>query len=380
MAENGLNNEEIRRYSRHLSMDGFGIEEQNKLKSAQVLIIGCGGLGCPLALYLAAAGVGTIGLVDHDKVELSNLQRQVLFGTQDIGKYKVAVAADKLLQLNNHVNVNQYPVKIMKSNALEIAEDYDIIVDGTDNFPTRYLINDLCVILGKLNVHGSISQFEGQVSVFNGLLEDGTRGVNYRDLFPSPPSVNSVPNCAEAGVLGVLPGIIGSMQASEVIKLITGIGSPLINKLFIFDAASMKSRVIALKKNPSTIIEELIDYDHFCGVSTNKQKDSMVKEISVSELNTWRTENKDFQLIDVREQHEFDFCNLGGVLIPLGGIMDKAEEISKDKPVVVHCRSGARSANAIMALQQLHGHENLYNLKGGIIAWSKEIDPSVPQY
>ena len=367
------------RYARHLAIPEFGKVAQEKLKAASVLVIGSGGLGSPLLLYLAAAGVGNIGIVDFDVVDESNLQRQVLFTVADIGQSKAVTARKKLLALNPHINIQVYNTAFTKENAFAIAEDYDIIADGTDNFPTRYLTNDVCVLMGKVNVYASIFRFEGQVSVFNYLYENGERGPNYRDLFPSPPPPGMVPSCAEGGVLGVLPGIIGSLQASEVIKIITGVGTPLAGRLFLFDAASFTTRTLKVRKNPTIKITELIDYDQFCGIVPKKET-NMIKEITVQDLQNWQSSQKDFQLIDVREEYEHDIVNLKGTLIPLNTILEQYNQIDKEKPVIIHCRSGARSANAIQVLQQQFGFENLYNLKGGILAWAKEIDTTMPTY
>ncbi len=375
-----LSPSEMARYARHLAIPEFGKAAQLKLKAARVLVIGSGGLGSPLLLYLTAAGVGNIGIVDFDVVDESNLQRQVLFTVADVGQSKAETAKKRLLALNPHVNITIFNTAFTTENAFEIAENYDIIADGTDNFPTRYLTNDVCVLKGKVNVYASIFRFEGQVSVFNYLNEKGERGPNYRDLFPQPPPPGMVPSCAEGGVLGVLPGIIGSLQANEVIKIITGVGEPLSGRLFLFDAASFTTRNLKIRKNPSIKITELIDYDQFCGIIPKKEIIDMVKAISVQELKQWREEQKDFQLIDVRETYEYDICNLEGELVPLNSILNYKDKIATNKPVVVQCRSGVRSANAIKVLQNQFGFENLLNLEGGILAWAREIDPSMPTY
>ncbi len=373
-----LSGPEMARYARHIAIPEFGMEGQKKLKAGKVLVIGAGGLGSPVLLYLAAAGVGTIGIVDFDTVDESNLQRQILFNVNDVGASKAETAKERLLALNPHLNIVVYKTRFTRENALELIKDYDVVADGTDNFPTRYLVNDACVLAGKVNVYASIFQFEGQVSVFNYLNTDGTRGPNYRDMFPEPPPPGLVPNCAEGGVLGVLPGIIGSMQASEVIKVLTGVGEPLAGRLFLFDAASFTTRILKVSKNPDTKITELINYEQFCGIEP--APDKPVKEITVQELNELMIEGADFQLIDVREPHEYGIANLEGELIPLATVSSAAHRISKEKQVIVHCRSGVRSAKAIRELENLFGFENLYNLKGGILAWSKEIDAGVPQY
>ncbi len=371
-----LTTEELRRYARHLAIPNFGLESQQKLKAARVLVVGAGGLGSPLLLYLAAAGVGHIGIVDFDTVAESNLQRQVLYDVQHLGQSKAPLAKERLQALNPHLRITVHETQLTSENAENILTNYDIVADGTDNFPTRYLVNDACVLLGKINVYASIFRFEGQVAVFNNKRSDGSRGPNYRDIFPAPPPPGLVPNCAEGGVLGVLPGIIGSMQANEVIKLITGIGEPLDGKLFLFDAASFSTRTLKIPKNPATCITELIDYEAFCG-STAK---TSVQEISVQELKKLLDEQADLQLIDVREPYEFDIANLGGELIPKAELPSAVAKISRDRKVVLHCRSGQRSAAAIEMLREQFGFTNLYNLKGGLLAWAKEIDPTVPTY
>lgn len=384
--------EELGHYSRHLSIPEIGMEGQKKLKAAKVLAVGTGGLGAPLLQYLAAAGVGTIGIVDFDKVEASNLHRQVLFGAADVGRPKVEVAKERLQQINPHITINIHETRLTSENALEIIRDYDVVADGTDNFPTRYLVNDTCVMLDKPNVYGSIFQFEGQVSVFNYTDEEGNHGPNYRDMFAEPPPPGLVPSCAEAGVLGVLPGIIGCLQASEVIKIVTGVGEVLAGKLFLFDALDFSTRTVNVEKDPDNPlrgenpeITELIDYEAFCGVGSNGQTEEQnseeeVPEVSVERYKEWVEGGEPVQLIDVREPYEYEIAQIGGELIPLKSIADNADKISRDKKVVVHCRSGKRSADAIKELQEKFDFDNLYNLKGGILAWSEEIDKSVPQY
>jgi adenylyltransferase/sulfurtransferase len=375
-----LNNEELARYSRHIIIPEFNIEGQKKLKAAKVLVIGTGGLGSPMLLYLAAAGVGTIGIVDFDVVDDSNLQRQVLFTVDDVGRSKVEAAKERIEKLNPHVNVIAYNTHLSSANALEIFKGYDVVADGTDNFPTRYLVNDACVLTGIPNIYASIYRFDGQVSVFN-----YNNGPNYRDLYPEPPPPGLVPSCAEGGVLGVLPGIVGSLQANEVIKVITGIGETLSGRLFSFDALNFTTRIFKVQKdksNPLTgenpTIKELIDYQQFCGIFPEKEEDA-VREITVQELKNKIDSHEDFQLIDVREKHEYDFVNIGGELIPLNTVLEKAEKITKDKPVILYCKTGVRSAKAIQALRE-KGFTNLYNLKGGITAYAKEIDKSLPVY
>ncbi|MFT4566285.1 MAG: molybdopterin/thiamine biosynthesis adenylyltransferase/rhodanese-related sulfurtransferase [Saprospiraceae bacterium] len=376
-----LSTEEQIRYSRHFNLPNFGVKAQEKLKNAKVLVVGAGGLGSPLLLYLAAAGIGHIGIIDDDIIDLSNLQRQVLYSEEQIGQPKTSTAAQRIHALNPNVGIITYEGRLTTENALEIIKDYDVVADGTDNFPTRYLVNDACVILNVINVYASIYQYEGQVSVFNYPLVEGTRGPHYRDLFPTPPEPGLVPDCATGGVLGVMAGIVGSYQALEVIKCIVGIGQPLIGKLLIFDALSSSSRTLKFKKTYTAEISELINYEDFCGVGTknNKQEMSAIREITVHDLQEWKESGKDFQLIDVREQHEIEFATIGGEHIVLSDLLARQAEVEDEKEVVIMCRSGQRSAAAVNALQQ-QGFDNLYNLKGGITAWSKEIDPSIPTY
>lgn len=374
---------ELERYSRHLIIPEFNIEGQRKLKAAKVLVVGAGGLGSPLLLYLAAAGVGTIGIVDFDVVDESNLQRQVLFGVESVGQAKVEAAKKRIEGLNPHIQVNIYNTHLNSDNALDIIKDYDVVADGTDNFPTRYLVNDACCILEKTNVYASIFRFDGQVSVFNYKKKNGEFGPNYRDLFPEPPPPGLVPSCAEGGVLGVLPGIVGSLQANEVIKVITGVGEPLVGRLFLFDALHFETRVLKIAKNPDLEpVTELIDYVQFCGMPDEEAAAEIkpVKEISVQDFQKLLDEQADFQLIDVREPHEYDIVALDGELIPLGDILQNANKIQKDKQVIIHCRSGARSATAIRELEANFGFDNLYNLKGGVKAYAEEIDTSLPVY
>ena len=377
--------EELARYDRHIIIPEFGLAAQKKLKAAKVLVVGWGGLGSPVLLYLAAAGVGTIGIVDFDVVDDSNLQRQVLFGKNDVGKLKAEAAKDRLESLNPYIRIQVHNTKLSSENALDILKDYDVVADGTDNFPTRYLVNDACVLLGKTNVYASIFQFEGQVSVFNYLNSQGERGPNYRDLYPTPPPPGLVPSCAEGGVLGVLPGIIGSLQASEVIKVVTGVGEPLSGRFFIFDALHFETRTFKIKrrddnplngKNPS--ITKLIDYEFFCGLKT-PVAERPVKEISVQELQHWQTFGEKFHLIDVREPHEYELSNLGAELIPLATVSAHADRFSKDIKVVVHCRSGVRSAKAIRELEDAFGFDNLYNLKGGILAYQAAVQSALAE-
>jgi adenylyltransferase/sulfurtransferase len=368
---NTLNTTELNRYQRHLVLPNFGMDGQLKLKNARVLVVGAGGLGCPVLQYLAAAGVGHIGIVDFDKVEESNLQRQILYSVEDIGKSKVLAAKAKLEKLNPLIKMTTFETLLNKNNVFEIFKNFDVIADGTDNFNTRYLVNDACVLMGKINVFASIFRFEGQVSVFNYLQKDGNRGVNYRDLFPEPPVAGLVPNCAEGGVLGVLPGIIGSMQANEVIKVITGIGEPLVNRIFIFDAEYFTSHILKIKKNPSIFITKLTEYEKFC-TTPNIENIENIKNITIQELKQLITQNADVQLIDVRERHEYELKNIGGKLISLATILENFDKIEKNKKVVIHCQSGARSRKAIALLQQEKGFENLWNLEGGIERWTKD--------
>lgn len=369
---------ELARYDRHIIIPGFGLEAQQKLKAAKVLVVGSGGLGSPLLLYLAAAGVGTIGIVEFDTVDDSNLQRQVLYGKDDVGRLKAEAAKSRLESLNPHIQIQLHHARLSSENALDIVKDYDVVADGTDNFPTRYLVNDACVLLGKTNVYASIFQFEGQVTVFNYTNAAGELGPNYRDLYPTPPPPGLVPSCAEGGVLGVLPGIVGSMQANEVIKVITGVGEPLSGRLFIFDALNFETRTFKVKrrddnplngKNPT--ITKLIDYEFFCGLKEEKP----VKEITVQEFFDWQVRGEKFQLIDVREPHEYEAANIGAELIPLASVAANAGRFSRDVPVVVHCKSGARSAKAIRELEEKFGFDNLYNLKGGILAYLDQVQP-----
>jgi adenylyltransferase/sulfurtransferase len=374
-----LSKEELLRYSRHIAIPEFNVEGQKKLKGGKVLVIGSGGLGSPVLLYLAAAGVGTIGIVDFDVVDDSNLQRQVLFTVHDIGKSKAETAKERLLALNPYLNIIVHNTRFTTENALDLVKDYDVVADGTDNFPTRYLVNDACVLAGKVNVYASIFRFEGQVSVFNFPNADGSRGPNYRDLFPTPPPPGLVPNCSEGGVLGVLPGIIGSLQACEVIKVLSGVGDPLAGRLFLFDAASFTTRILKVNKDPSVEIKGLINYEQFCGIGAGT--DALpLKEITPLELQRLIESNTDFQLIDVREPYEFEIANLQGELYPLSSVSSYAGKIARDKMVVVHCKGGVRSAKAIRELEDNFGFDNLYNLKGGILAFSKEVDNAIPTY
>lgn len=387
--EGDFTKEELSHYRRHFSIPEIGMKGQKKLKASSVLAVGTGGLGAPILQYLAAAGIGTIGIVDFDRVEASNLHRQVLFGADDVGRPKVEVARERLEKLNPHIDIRIHKTRLTSENALDILEEYDVVADGTDNFPTRYLVNDACVMLDKPNVYGSIFQFEGQVSVFNHMDKEGNRGPNYRDLFPEPPPPGMVPSCAEAGVLGVLPGIIGCMQAGEVIKLAAGVGDPLAGRLFLFDALDFSTRTVRIEKNEDNPltgenpeITNLIDYEAFCGVSSNgeSEEESGVPAVTVAELHSWLESDRDVELIDVREPYETEIAEIGGRLIPLDQVLERAGEVPRDKKVVIHCRSGQRSARAVRQLTEEYDFDNLYNLEGGILAWSEQIDRSVPQY
>jgi len=379
-----LSNDEILRYSRHLIMPEVGLEGQLKLKKAKVLCIGAGGLGSPLTLYLAAAGVGRLGIVDFDVVDFTNLQRQVIHRTADVGKPKLASAQAAIHGINPNVEVVGYETRLTSQNALHIFEGYDIIVDGTDNFPTRYLVNDACALLGKPNVYGSIFRFDGQASVFY-----AREGPCYRCLYPEPPPPGLVPSCAEGGVLGVLPGIVGCIQAMEAIKLIVARGQPLIGRLVLFDALSMKFRELKLRKDPECpvcgthpTITRLIDYEQFCGIRGEEHPAVMtgIPEITPREVKKMMDAKQPFALIDVREPHEFQICRIpGSRLIPLGEVPKRMHELDSAQEIVVHCRSGQRSASAVELLMKA-GFRKVHNLKGGILAWSDQVDPSVPKY
>ena len=378
-----LSREEIERYSRHLIMPEVGMAGQQRLKQAQVLLIGTGGLGSPAALYLAAAGVGRLGLVDFDVVDHSNLQRQILHGTPDVGRSKLESARESIAAINPHVTIDTYETMLTADNALKIIEPYDVVLDGTDNFPTRYLVNDACVLLGKPNVYGSIFRFEGQASVF-----DATRGPCYRCLYPEPPPPGLVPSCAEGGVLGILPGLIGVVQATETVKLILGQGRPLIGRLLLFDALEMRFREMQLRKDPGCAlcgehrtIHKLIDYNEFCGIRGEEEPESnlQVPEITPRELKERLDRGDDLYILDVREPHEYQICNLKGHLIPLGELPRRVHELDSSHEIVAHCRSGKRSAEAVDFLRKA-GFRKIHNLRGGILAWSTEVDPTVPRY
>ena len=378
-----LTSEEYQRYARHLILPEVGIEGQRKLKNARVLTIGTGGLGSPLGLYLAAAGVGTIGLVDFDVVDQSNLHRQVIHGTKDVGRSKITSATETLQDINPNVKIEPYETRLTSENALELFKEFDVIVDGTDNFETRYLVNDACVLTGKPNVYGSIFRFEGQASVFW-----AEKGACYRCLYPEPPPPGLVPSCAEGGVLGVLPGIIGTIQANEVIKVILGAEGILLNRLLLFDAWNLKFRELKLRKDPNCAlcgpnptIKELVDYEAFCGLNQVEAEKPKFEEITATELNDWFLNGEEFQLIDVREPHEFEIARIPTAkLVPLGEIVNRFCEIKQVKTTVVQCKGGVRSAKAIELLKDAGFEGRLINLKGGITAWSNDVDPSVPRY
>ena len=375
-----LSAEELQRYSRHLMMPEVTPDGQRRLKAARVLCIGAGGLGSPAALYLAAAGAGTIGIVDFDDVDLSNLQRQILHGTKDVGRGKLESARDRLSDINPKIDIELHRCRFTSENASQLVAQYDVIVDGSDNFPTRYLSNDVCVFARKPNVYGSVFRFEGQTTVFAPHLG----GPCYRCLFPEPPAPDTVPNCAEAGVLGVLPGIIGMLQAIEAIKLIVGIGEPLVGRLLHFDALRMKFRELNLRRDPqcpvcgeNPTIFSPIDYEQFCGA---RRDEEAIPTMSAHELKRKMDAREPFELIDVRETFEYEIARIDGAkLIPLREIAERADELQREDPIVIHCHSGQRSAQAVRLLQQ-RGFANVYNLEGGIDAWANEIDPAMQKY
>lgn len=376
-----LSRDELIRYNRQIILPDFGVAGQERLKAASVLIIGAGGLGAPNLQYLTAAGVGRIGVIDFDQVSLTNLQRQVLFNTDELGTNKATTAANKLKALNPETAFDVFETQLSAENAMDIIAGYDLVVDGSDNLPTRYLVNDACLFLAKPLIYGAIFRFEGQVSVFNQELEDGSRGPNYRDLFPTPPPPEMVPSCSEGGVFGVLPGIVGSMQANEAIKVITGMGTTLSGKLLLFDSLDFTSRYLNIRSNENNpvsgtkpTITGLIDYEAFCaGPAVEKE---VLASVSVHNL---QANSPDYFILDVRETYEYEISNLGGLNIPLGQLKERLELIPGNRPVVVHCKSGVRSAQAIDLLKQ-EGYTNLLNLEGGILAWQKEIDTEMAVY
>ncbi|HVP64829.1 MAG TPA: molybdopterin-synthase adenylyltransferase MoeB [candidate division Zixibacteria bacterium] len=378
-----LTNEEILRYSRHLLLPEVALDGQKRIKAARVLCVGTGGLGSPLALYLAAAGVGTLGVVDFDVVDHTNLQRQIIHTTADVGRSKVASAAEKIHAVNPNVNVRTFEAKLTSANALELFREFDIIADGTDNFATRYLVNDACVLTGKPNVYASIFRFEGQASVFA-----TEQGPCYRCLYPEPPPPGAVPSCAEGGVLGVLPGLLGIIQATEVLKLILGAGEPLIGRLLLVDALDMRFREVKLRKTPecpvcgeNRTIRELIDYEQFCGVRGEEKPatTTTMAEIEPDELKRRLDAGENVFILDVREPHEYQICNLHGHLIPLGDLPQRVGELDRETEIVVHCKLGGRSAKAVELLRT-QGFRNVKNLTGGIMRWAEKVDPTMPRY
>ena len=380
-----LSNQEVERYSRHLIMPEVGMDGQLKLKAASVLCIGAGGLGSPVAMYLAAAGVGRLGLVDFDVVDYSNLQRQIIHGTPDVGRSKLESARDTLVAINPEVAIDLHETALSSSNAFDVLGDYDIVVDGTDNFPTRYLVNDACVLLRKPNVFGSIFRFEGQASVFA-----TKQGPCYRCLYPEPPPPGLVPSCAEGGVLGILPGVVGTIQATETVKLIIGVGEPLINRFMIYDALRMKFRELKLRRDPECpvcgdrpTVTQLIDYEQFCGIApTSPALDDSPSgdDVTVEELKFFIDNNDGVFLLDVREPQEHQICSIpGSVLIPLGELPNRISELGGHEDVVVHCKSGVRSAKAVKILSDA-GFKKVRNLSGGILRWIDVVDPSLPKY
>ncbi|HYN14254.1 MAG TPA: molybdopterin-synthase adenylyltransferase MoeB [Terriglobales bacterium] len=377
-----LSNEEVLRYSRHLIMPEVGMEGQLKLKAAMVLCIGAGGLGSPLAMYLAAAGVGTLGIVDFDVVDFTNLQRQIIHSTDDVGRKKLESAEESIKGINPFVEVRKFETRLTSENALSIFRDFDIVVDGTDNFPTRYLVNDACVLAGKPNVYGSIFRFEGQASVL--ATKDGPC---YRCWYPEPPPPGLVPSCAEGGVLGILPGLVGVIQATETVKLILGKGEPLIGRVLLVDALGMRFRELKLRKNPDCpvcgqhpTITRLIDYQEFCGIRGEEAPvTTKVPEIQPEELKQRLDAGEDIFILDVREPHEYQICNLNGYLIPLGNLPKRVHELDSSREIVAHCRSGVRSAKAVDFLRQA-GFRKVKNLAGGVLAWSDRVDPKLPKY
>ena len=380
-----LSENELKRYSRNILLSELGVAGQEKLKKAKVLAIGAGGIGCPVLSYLAAAGVGRIGVVDDDVVEESNLQRQVLYTQNNIGSSKAIVAEQRLSLMNPMIKIEGFNMRFSPEVALDLINDYDLVIDGSDNFPTRYLINDACVKLDKPFIMGSVQKFNGMVGVFNLNQPDGAKGPTYRCLFPSSPDPESAPDCNEIGVLGALPGMIGSMLANETIKVIADFGEPLSGKILLVNVLDNSFNILKLKRNKIEVSKieegslwETSDYENFCNIGKNPEK--MIKEITPKELKEKIDNKEDHQLIDVREPYEADIVNISGELIPMGEIMKNVDKIAKDKPVIFHCRSGARSAQVVTFLEDKHQFDNLYNLQGGILAWIDEIDDSLTKY
>ncbi len=390
VADVSLSHQEVKRYSRHLVMPEVGMTGQKRLKAASILLIGAGGLGSPVAMYLAAAGIGRIGLVDYDLVDYSNLQRQIIHSTADVGRSKIASAKETMLSINPHIQIDSYNTPLTSANALNIIAPYDLVIDGSDNFPTRYLTNDACVLLGKPNIYGSIFRFEGQLSVFY-----AEEGPCYRCLFPEPPPPGLVTNCAEGGVLGILPGTVGAMQATEAVKLILGIGESMIGRLMLYDALNMETTEVQLRKNPSCpvcgerpTITELIDYEQFCGTPAHDHSvygDTVKKDIpqmTAIQLRDLLDSNTSPLILDVRDRHEWNISNLGkwgALLIPQSEVMERVDELDRERDIIVQCRTGVRSADIVIELQKA-GFTNVWNLAGGINQWAEDVDPSVPTY
>lgn len=372
--------QELKRYNRHIILSEVGQEGQEKLKAARVLVVGAGGLGCPVLQYLVAAGVGTIGIVDADEVDESNLQRQILYSLEDIGKSKAMIAAQKLNFQNPYVKIHAFNEWLSRENVLEIMKDYDIIVDGSDNFPTRYLVNDACVMLDKVLVFGSIFKFEGQVSVFN-YKKDGIKGPTYRCLFPEPPAPEDVPNCSQIGVIGVLPGLIGTMQANEVIKVILDIGEVLSGKVLVADLLANSFNILGFKAIEENFnITDFVDYEEFCNPGGGKEEMDPLKSINVQELKWKLDQGEEIMLLDVREEFEREICKLDGMHIPMNQIPGQVENLPREKPLILYCHHGMRSANVQKYLADNHGFDNLYNLEGGIHAWAEEVDEEMEKY
>jgi adenylyltransferase/sulfurtransferase len=376
---NKLSPEEFNRYSRHLILKDFGIEAQQKLKSSSALVVGAGGLGCPVIQYLSAAGIGKLGIADADSVHRSNLPRQTLYAEQDIGRKKAEAAMAWVQRHNANVQVEAYTTKITSSNALSILGGYEVIIDCSDNFPTRYLLNDAAVLLNKPLVYGSVLEYEGQVAVFN-VQHNQEHSANYRDVFPTPPLPGEVPSCEQSGVLGVLPGIIGMLQANEVTKLITGTGEVLKNKLMVMDSLTLDVSIVSVQAMSSSYrIDKLIDYETFCGINANEEENK-IKELSAQQVQQMLNSREEIQMIDVREPFEHQICNIGGLLIPQHEMPERLAEINRNKKVILYCKTGDRSAQIKLWLENTFGFTNLYSLRGGIMAWIREIDSTLSEY